>query len=191
MRRRTVIFLVLLAALLSAAPARAQFKDEAFSQSYNDDPSSPRDSADTFFSFKEYFGGLGHKNTLKIKTMGIGSFLFVGGSQIYNRDYWKLPIVYAGVLGGTAAGFAYKNNGNDKAANYCFMAAGVSYWASIMDGIICYDREQNPLAGRATFYSMLVPGLGQIYNGEAWKLPIYWGLRNPPSKCTSVPCSVL
>ena len=175
MRRGALIFAVLLAALLTAAPARAQFKDAAFSQSYNDDPSSPSDSTDTFFSFKEYFGGLGHKNPVTIRTMTLGSFVFVGGSQIYNRDYWKLPIVYGGVLGGTAAGFALKGKGNDKAATYCFAAAGLTYWASLMDGVAFYESDQSPLPGRATFYSLLLPGLGQIYNGEAWKLPIYWG----------------
>ena len=28
---------------------------------------------------------------------------------------------------------------------------------------------------RAALLSLLVPGLGQIYNGEPWKIPIYWG----------------
>ena len=43
-----------------------------------------------------------------------------------------------------------------------------------LDEVICYEAEY-PSAGKATLYSLLVPGLGQIYNGETWKLPIYWG----------------
>ena len=29
------------------------------------------------------------------------------------------------------------------------------------------------MPGRATLFSLLCPGLGQAYNGEYWKIPIY------------------
>ena len=44
-----------------------------------------------------------------------------------------------------------------------------------MDGVVSYKSDKEPLPGRATLYSILLPGLGQIYNGELFKVPIYWG----------------
>jgi hypothetical protein len=49
------------------------------------------------------------------------------------------------------------------------------YWASLLDGVLSYESEKEPDPGRATIYSVLMPGLGQIYNGELYKVPIYWG----------------
>lgn len=174
MKKLLCILVLLLVAAAAGAPARAQFKEEAFSQSYNDDPDSPKDSTDTMFSFKEFFGGIAHKNPLKPGTMAFGSAIMPGTGQMYNRDYWKLPFVYAGLIGGVAGGFYFKNQGNSKASALCFAGAGLTYWAMGLDEVICYDADF-PSAGKATLYSILVPGLGQIYNGETWKLPIYWG----------------
>ncbi|MDE5889592.1 MAG: hypothetical protein K2H10_01100, partial [Bacteroidales bacterium] len=39
----------------------------------------------------------------------------------------------------------------------------------------CYKKDIHPHPGRATVYSIILPGLGQAYNGEYWKIPIYWG----------------
>ena len=44
-----------------------------------------------------------------------------------------------------------------------------------MDGVVSYRTNQYPLPGKATLYSLLLPGLGQAYNGEFWKIPIYIG----------------
>ena len=44
-----------------------------------------------------------------------------------------------------------------------------------MDGVINFRPNDYPHPGTATLYSLLVPGLGQIYNREYWKLPIYLG----------------
>lgn len=174
MKRILCILVVSLMAFAIGTPAYAQFKSEAFSQSYNDDPESEKDSTDVMFSFKEFFGGVAHKNPLKPGTMAFGSAIMPGTGQMYNRDYWKLPIVYGGLIGGVAGGYYFKNKGNSKASTLCFAAAGLTYWGMVMDEVICYEADY-PSAGKATLYSILVPGLGQIYNGEAWKLPIYWG----------------
>ena len=63
MKRYLCILFFLLAAAAFGPCAHAQFKEEAFSQNYNDDPDSPKDSTDVMFSFKEFFGGIAHKNT--------------------------------------------------------------------------------------------------------------------------------
>lgn len=168
------VAVVILFALCSFA-ASAQFRSEAFQQSYNDDVANQKDSTDVLFSFKEYFGGLAHKNELKIGTMAAGSAVFIGGSQIYNRQYWKLPIVYGTIFGSLGAGIYFNSQGKHDIAKYCFIGTGVSYWATALDGVISYKTDKYPLPGKATLYSILVPGLGQAYNGEFWKIPIYIG----------------
>ena len=50
---------MLLTAILAAVfciDASAQFKEEAFTQQYNDDTAADSDTTDVLFSFKEYFG---------------------------------------------------------------------------------------------------------------------------------------
>ncbi len=168
-------FLVTLLFVLFAAGASAQFRSEAFQQSYNDDKATSKDSTDVLFSFKDYFSGLSHKNEIKIGTMFAGSLLCIGGEQIYNRQYWKLPIVYSAILAPLGTGIYLNTQGRHEGAKYCFIGAGLGYWATLMDGVASYKSDTYPLPGRATLYSLLLPGLGQAYNGEYWKIPIYIG----------------
>ena len=166
--------------------SKAQFKEDAFSQTYNDqvDTTGRVDTTDKLFSFKEFFGGLSHKRSLKIGTMFAGSVIMPGTAQIYNKQYWKLPIVYGGIgaLAGTGGYYLhqYKKSGNTdiKAKNtgtWLMAGAGLVYWGSLMDGVVSYKSAKEPNPGRAALYSALLPGLGQIYNGEYFKVPIYWG----------------
>ena len=176
--RHLKLFCTLMTALVAAflcLNASAQFKEEAFTQQYNDDTSADSDSTDVLFSFKEYFGGLSHKNEIRIGTMTAGSVLIIGGSQIYNKQKWKLPIVYGAIGGSLGAGIYLNSTGNKDAAKYCFIGAGFAYWATLMDGVLNYKPSVYPHPGKATLFSILVPGLGQIYNREYWKLPIYLG----------------
>lgn len=173
--RIAILGLILFCGLSFCNEAGAQFRDEAFSQSYNDDK-APSDSIDRLFTLKEFFDGVSHKDTIRIGTMMGGSTVFIGCSQMYNRQYWKLPIVYGGIGAGIAGGIILNKKGNTNASKWCFIGAGLVYWGTLLDGVISYKTDRYPLPGKATTYSILVPGLGQAYNKEYWKIPIYDGL---------------
>ena len=202
---------VVVAIIGFTATCHAQFKEEAFQQTYNEEGTyNPRDTADRLFSFKEYIGGLSHKNTIKPGVMFAGSVILPGTAQIYNKDYWKLPIVYGGIgaLAGTGGYYLHQYKTQKKAytaweadkiqyentygstyptaaptfnqqhkttGTLLLAGAGLIYWGSLLDGVVCYESTRDPDPGKATLYSLLLPGLGQIYNGELYKVPIYWG----------------
>ncbi len=182
MQKRFGILICLGLLLLAILPARGQFREEAFSQQYNDDADTlGRDSTDVMFSFKDYFGGLRHKKEAKIGTMFAGSTLFVGGQQVYNRQYWKLPVIYGGLAATAGLGIHYRHRYNDGGSdhdklmsNLMFAGTGLIYWGALLDGVAFYPTDSPHLPGRATLYSILLPGLGQAYNGEYWKIPLYY-----------------
>lgn len=133
------------------------------------------------FSISRYFKALGHKDSLKISQMAIGSMLLPGTAQIYNRQAWKLPIVYGGIggfIGGAvASNISYQRTGDvskKNLRNYMIAGAALTYWGSVMDGVISYKSRVKPLPARASLYSALLPGLGQAYNGDYWKIPIFY-----------------
>ena len=201
MTKRIVIFIIACIAGLfcNASLSHAQFKEDIYATDPNLKQSSSSDPAEKLFSVKEYIGGLSHKNTLKIGTMFAGSVVLPGTAQIYNKDYWKLPIVYGGIGAFAGTGGYYLNRYSKskkayeaweldqtgpmpeidfqakKTGTMLMIGAGLVYWGSLLDGVVSYEADKFPHPGRATLYSALLPGLGQIYNGELYKVPIYWG----------------
>lgn len=214
MKNRLITYLITcLAGLLCfAGVSHAQFREDIYAQDPNiDSPATAQtDTTTKTFSFKEYFGGLGHKNEMKIGHMFAGSMILPGTAQIYNKDYWKLPVVYGGIgaFAGTGGYYLHQYSKSKKAydqwdiaridyentnggtypvpmpeinmqakktGTWLMVGAGLMYWGSLMDGVVNYESDQHPHPGRATLYSLLLPGLGQIYNGELYKVPIYWG----------------
>ena len=212
MKNRILTYLITctVGLLCFAGVGHAQFKEDIYAQDPDIKPSAASADTSRTFSFKEYFGGLGHKNDLKIGTMFIGSMVLPGTAQIYNKDYWKLPVIYGGIgaFAGTGGYYLHQykkskiayneylsakseyeslNNSiypfeapaiNTKAKNtgtWLMVGAGLVYWGSLLDGVTCWHKDRQPDPGRATLYSALLPGLGQIYNGELFKVPIYWG----------------
>lgn len=133
------------------------------------------------FTLKRYFKALNGKDSLNISRMAIGSMVLPGTAQIYNRQYYKLPIVYGaigGFVGGAVAYNAkYQRTGEESAKNMkniMIAGAALSYWGSVLDGVITFKSDKDPLPARASLYAALLPGLGQAYNRDYWKIPIYY-----------------
>ncbi len=198
---KTVLVLVVLTAAMQGA--RAQFREQAFNQTYNNqsDSTAARDSVDKMWSFREFFRGVSHKDTtMRIGTMFGGSTVFIGAEQIHNRQYWKLPVIYGGLGATVGLGVHYRHQYNTSLdayntavaldpdteltvdthskdmSNYMFAGAALIYWGTLMDGVVNFKRDVKHQPGKATIYSILMPGLGQAYNGEYWKIPVYWGM---------------
>lgn len=153
-----------------------------YGQNLNDTSTVAVDSL-AGFSLKRMVRGFARKDTLTPGYMFAGSVIVPGASQIYNRDWWKLPIVYstigAGVYGGVKYGRLYSQTGDAKYKTYrnlSYIGAGVAYWATLLDGVVSYKSDlPSPIPAKSTLYSVLLPGLGQAANGDWWKIPIWVG----------------
>ena len=142
------------------------------------------------------------KDSLKTKHLWLASQLLPGTGQVVNKQYWKIPVFYAGMgsllyLGVNANKkyeryrTDYDNLGADASAlekeyyqqrftkkkyarNLYYAGAGAFYIASVADAIMVYNKYKHS-AGTATVLSTLVPGLGQAYNKKYWKVPVVYG----------------
>lgn len=134
------------------------------------------------FKLKTYFTALAGRDSLQLSRAWSGSIVLPGYIQAYNRQYWKIPLIYAGMGTGFLLAHEnsrkYKETEDDKYATYrnlCYLGAGLFYWGGMLDGVASYKSPIPYLPARATLYSALLPGLGQIYNGDYWKLPVIYG----------------
>lgn len=175
-RLLTLLFAVV---LLFTAPqqAVAQINPTTnFGNDYNRMPdNSSRDTTIAVegprFGVKDYFRALAHKDTMNITPMFFGSLLLPGSAQIYNRQYWKLPIIYGGIAAFTTGAIVGKKD----IRPYMVGGAIATWYLSVLDGVISYKSWQNPLPARASILASLIPGLGQAWNGDYWKIPLYYG----------------
>jgi hypothetical protein len=134
------------------------------------------------FTIKRYFKALAHKDSMNITQMWFGSLILPGTAQIYNNQAWKLPVIY-GTMGGFIGGAVafnnkYHSDGSKSAKNMRTLMAGgaiLSYYMSVLDGVANYKSVKKPLPARTTIFASMVPGLGQILNGDYWRVPIYYG----------------
>ena len=180
MHRIHLIIAVLLGCLVVSLPSYAQINNNfinnappgaATTQQTTTEEDEVIMSTQPAFTIKRYFSALGHKDTLNLTQMSIGSMILPGTAQIYNRQYWKLPIVYGSI--GACVGGAIANKGKDS-QKYFIAGARACYWGSVLDGAISYKSPLKPNPSRAAMLSAIIPGLGQAYNGDYWKIPIFY-----------------
>lgn len=190
-RIAVLVFILFLAALQNASAQRnlssgtftaAGVPGAGSMQTDLSDTAKAVEATKPSFTIPMYFRALAHKDTMKIAHMFAGSVILPGTAQIYNRQAWKVPVIY-GVAGGFIGGAIaynvnYQRTGKTSSKNMRnVMIAGsiLTYYGSLLDGVISYKSDRKPLPARASLYSALLPGLGQAYNGDYWKIPIFYG----------------
>lgn len=143
------------------------------------------------------------RDSIPISRMCAISMIAPGFSQLYNRQAWKIPVLY-GLLGTTIAlGIdqnksysVYKKQSDYLVAHNAsreeldpvqtqmikyntrrqllFGAAIATYIYFIGDGAVNYDGYTTNVK-KATTLSTICPGAGQFYNKSFWKVPIVLG----------------
>lgn len=176
--RRSLLFCLFF--LISLTMVRAQFALDMGAQGTAASDTSV--TAKAPFKLSTYFTALAGKDSLTIARMVTGGIVLPGYTQAYNRQYWKIPVVFAGMGTGIYMGYRYnlkylstENESYMLYRNLCYLGAGLFYWGSLLDGVANFKYDKPVLPARATLYSALLPGLGQMYNGDYWKLPIIYG----------------
>jgi len=187
-------FIIMLLALLLSISSKAQFSGGSFRQvgppgsttnqqngkkSTETDEGSPKPPS---YTMKRYFNSLAGKDSMSIVRMWANSIILPGTAQIYNRDYWKLPVLYGGMAAFIYSGYRnnlkYLETGNKQFKtnrDLYYMGAFFTYWGGMLDGVASYKYYKKVLPARASLYSAILPGLGQAYNGTYWKIPIFYG----------------
>jgi hypothetical protein len=198
---KTVIASLLLCACFTAASAQNilnsnRSRTDSNYTGTNDysDSSGDDDEADNSQQYEEepkvparpqnFIRGLRGIDSLSVSRVCLGAMILPGYAQAYNRQYWKIPAIYAAggafAYGGIRNHSLFRKTGDVKYLNYsrfCYFGVGLTYFGSIIDGIASYkspaDRDILPI--KSTLFSTFLPGLGQAYNGDYWKIPLIYG----------------
>jgi hypothetical protein len=132
---------------------------------------------------KSYIKGLRGIDSLSISKITLASMFVPGYSQAYNRQYWKIPVIYgagaAMIYGGSHSKSLYRKTGEQKyntRSKFYYAGAGLIYLGGLIDGVASYKTGNDDIVpAKATLFSTFLPGLGQAYNGDYYKIPILYG----------------
>ncbi len=144
-------------------------------------------------------------DSMSLRRVTMTSVVLPGFGQIYNKQYWKLPILYSTV--GTSLGLCLWSNSKYKplkaefdritdqsllrtpeldalqremikynTMKQAFMISTIaSYIYFLGDAVVKYSTSEVSHINKATTLAMVCPGAGQIYNKSYWRVPIVVG----------------
>lgn len=144
-------------------------------------------------------------DSMSLRRVTLTSLVLPGFGQIYNKQYWKLPILYGTV--GTSLGLCLWGNSKYQplkskfesltdqglyrthemnavqsemikynTIRQAFMVTTIaSYLYFIGDTVMKYSTNEVSNVNKATTLAMICPGAGQIYNKSYWRVPIVVG----------------
>lgn len=144
-------------------------------------------------------------DSMSLRNVCIASAIMPGFGQIYNKQYWKLPILYGTV--GTSLGLCLWSNSKYRplkaefdrmtdqsllrtpelnalqremikynTMKQVFMISTIaSYLYFIGDACVKYSTNEVSRINKATTLAMICPGAGQIFNQSYWRVPIVIG----------------
>ena len=153
---------------------------------------------------KNYIKGLRGEDTLTVGRMWGATMVVPGYGQAYNKQYWKIPVIYGGIGSLSYLGYHFNGKKQDAWNQYqeaislnmpqdvitsykdtynsyrtkrtlAYTGAVLFYIGGALDAVYQYKTDKPILPAKPTIYSTLIPGLGQIYNKEYWKVPIIYG----------------
>ena len=144
-------------------------------------------------------------DSMGLSRVALLSAVLPGFGQIYNKHYWKLPILYS-TVGASLTMFIRENNKfkplkkefnaltdqglmrteemnrvqsqmirHNTLREVYLGAAIASYIYFIGDAAVRYSTNEVSGVKRATTLALICPGAGQIYNKSYWRVPIVLG----------------